>query len=46
MVEGPTAKAYTIKIGQEFKDEIVNDVFVKSSRRIYVLPKDFVGLRF
>jgi len=46
MVEGPTAKAYVIRIGQEFKDEVVNDVFVKSSRRIYVLPKDFVGLRF
>lgn len=46
MVEGPTAKAYTIRIGQEFKDEIVSDVFVKSSRRIYVPPRDFVGLRF
>jgi endonuclease-8 len=46
VVEGPTAKAYTIRISQEFKDEIVSDVFVKSSRRIYVPPRDFVGLRF
>lgn len=32
MVEGPTAKAYTIRINQEFRDEIVNKIFVKSKK--------------
>jgi endonuclease-8 len=46
MVEGPTAKAYAIKISQEFKNEIVKDLFVKSSKRVYVWPSEFFGLKF
>jgi hypothetical protein len=33
MVEGPTAKAYAIKVNQEFKDEIVKDVFCQDIKK-------------
>jgi endonuclease-8 len=46
MVEGPTAKAYAIKINQEFKDEIVKDVFVKTLKRVYIQPSKLIGLKF
>jgi endonuclease-8 len=46
MVEGPTAKAYAIKINQEFKDEIVKDVFVKTLKRVYIRPSKLIGLKF
>ena len=36
MVEGSTAKAYALRIRDEFKNEIVRDIFVKS-KRILVL---------
>lgn len=40
MVEGPTAKAYTIRINREFSGEIVNNIFVKS-KRIFI-PLDTI----
>jgi endonuclease-8 len=46
MVEGPTAKAYATKISQEFRGEIVKDVFVKSSKRVYVPLSELIGLKF
>jgi endonuclease-8 len=46
MVEGPTAKAYAIKVNQEFKDEIVKDVFVKTLKRVYIQPSKLIGLKF
>lgn len=35
MVEGPTARAYVIKINQEFSGETVKNIFVKS-KRVYI----------
>jgi endonuclease-8 len=46
MVEGPTAKAYAIKISQEFKDEIVKDVFVRTLKRVHIQPSKLIGLKF
>jgi endonuclease-8 len=46
MVEGPTAKAYAIRIGEEFYDEVVNDILVKSLKRVHVPLTDFIGKKF
>jgi endonuclease-8 len=46
MVEGPTAKVYAIKINEEFRNETVKDVFVRSLKRVYVQPSQFIGLKF
>ena len=45
MVEGPTAKAYALRIRDEFKNEIVRDIFVKS-KRIFVPIEELIGKRF
>ena len=45
MVEGPTAKAYAIKIREEFSDEVVGRIFAKS-RRIFIPLNEVVGRRF
>ena len=45
MVEGPTAKAYAIKIREEFSDEVVRRIFAKS-RRIFIPLNEVVGRRF
>lgn len=42
MVEGPTAKAYAIRIYNEMHNEVINDVFVRS-RKVYVPIKELVG---
>jgi hypothetical protein len=46
MVEGPTAKAYAIKISREFSGEIVKDVLVKTFRRIHIPITELFGKRF
>jgi len=46
MVEGPTAKAYAIKINREFNGEVVKDVLVKSFRRIHIPIGELLGKRF
>jgi len=46
MVEGPTAKAYAIRIGKEFDGEAVNDIFVKSLKRVHVPLTEFIGKKF
>jgi endonuclease-8 len=46
MVEGPTAKAYAIKISREFSGEIVKDVVVKTFRRIHIPLTELFGKRF
>ena len=45
MVEGPTAKAYALRIRDEFKNEIVRDIFVKS-KKIFVPIEELIGKRF
>ena len=45
MVEGPTAKAYAIKISQKFEGETVNDIIVKS-KRVFIEPKELLYKRF
>ena len=45
MVEGPTAKAYALRIRDEFKNEIVRDIFVRS-KRIFVPIEELIGKRF
>jgi len=46
MVEGPTAKAYAIKINREFNGEIVKDVLVKSFRRIRIPISELLSKKF
>jgi endonuclease-8 len=46
VVEGPTAKAYAIRIGREFSGEVVKEVFVKSHRRVHVPVTEVLGRRF
>ncbi|MBC7113654.1 MAG: hypothetical protein H5T34_06570 [Candidatus Methanomethyliales bacterium] len=46
MVEGPTAKAHAIRISKEFNGETVNDLFIKSLKRVHVPLKEFVGKQF
>ena len=45
MVEGPTAKAYAMKISQKFEGETVNDIIVKS-KRVFIEPKELLHKRF
>lgn len=45
MVEGPTAKAYSIKISREFNGEDVKNIFVKS-RRTFLDPKELLNKKF
>ncbi len=45
MVEGPTAKAYAIKISREFYGEVVKNVFLKS-RKVLLEPKELLNKRF
>ena len=42
MVEGPTAKAYALKIEKVFKDEVVNEVFVRS-KRVFIPQDEVLG---
>jgi len=46
MVEGPTAKAYTIKINNEFNSEIVKDIIVKTFKRIHIPITELLGKKF
>jgi formamidopyrimidine-DNA glycosylase len=46
MVEGPTAKAYAIKISREFSGEIVKDVVVKTFKRIHIPLTELFGKGF
>jgi len=45
MVEGPTAKAYALRIRNEFQNEIVRDVFARS-KRIFVSIEELISKRF
>lgn len=45
MVEGPTARAYAIKISDKFGNENIREVLVRS-RRIFVPVEELVGRRF
>lgn len=45
MVEGPTAKAYALRIGNEFQNEIVRDVFARS-KRIFVSIEELISKKF
>jgi endonuclease-8 len=45
VVEGPTAKAYAIRINNEFQSEVVRDVFVKS-KRILSPVEELIGRKF
>lgn len=45
MVEGPTAKAYAIKIYENFKGEIIRDVYVRS-RRVFIPVNELLGKKF
>lgn len=46
MVEGPTAKAYAFRICKEFEGELVNDVYVKSLKRVFVPIEALIGKKF
>jgi endonuclease-8 len=46
VVEGPTAKAYAVRISAEFGGEAVRRVFARSLRRFHVPPESLVGKRF
>ena len=41
MVEGPTAKAYAIRISKEFRNEIVQEIFTRS-KKIFVPIEEFM----
>ena len=45
MVEGPTAKAYAVKISRGFRGEVVKSVFVRS-KRIFVPVERLIGKKF
>lgn len=45
MVEGPTAKAYAIRISSQLEGEVVREFFAKS-RRVYLPVGSLVGRRF
>lgn len=45
MVEGPTAKAYAIRISNEFRNEIVRGVFVKS-KKVFIPAEGLIGRKF
>lgn len=46
MVEGPTAKAYAMRVSAEFEGETVRDIFARSLRRFHVPVESFLGRRF
>lgn len=45
MVEGPTAKAYAIKISREFSGETITNIFVKS-KKVLIPTERLVGEKF
>jgi len=45
MVEGPTAKAYAIRITNSFRNEVVKEVFAKT-RKAHVPAENLIGKRF
>ena len=45
MVEGPTAKAYALRVCNEFKDEIVREILAKS-KKIFIPVKELIGKKF
>ncbi|MEM2904089.1 MAG: hypothetical protein QXR00_06300 [Candidatus Bathyarchaeia archaeon] len=45
MVEGPTAKAYAIRICENFRDEVIHDVYVRS-RRVFIPINELLGRKF
>jgi len=45
VVEGPTAKAYAIKISNNFQNEVVKEIFVRS-KKVFISPEKLVGKRF
>ncbi|MBS7636767.1 hypothetical protein KEJ37_05475 [Candidatus Bathyarchaeota archaeon] len=45
MVEGPTAKAYAIRITNEFRNEIVRNISIKS-KKVLVPKEEIIGKRF
>jgi len=45
MVEGPTAKAYAIRISKEFRNEIVEYISTRT-KKIFVPIEEFIGKRF
>lgn len=45
MVEGPTAKAYAIRISKEFRNEFARDVFIKS-KKVFVPEVEIIGRKF
>ena len=45
MVEGPAAKAYALRMSDEFKSETIREVSARS-KRIFIPVKELVGKRF
>ncbi|MEM2440681.1 MAG: hypothetical protein QW493_05665 [Candidatus Bathyarchaeia archaeon] len=45
MVEGPTAKAYAIKITDNFQNEVVKEIFIKS-KKVFISTEKLFGKRF
>ncbi|MEM2280729.1 MAG: hypothetical protein QXZ68_01900 [Candidatus Bathyarchaeia archaeon] len=45
MVEGPTAKAYAIKITNNFRDEVITEILIKS-RKVFTPIEKIVGKAF
>ncbi|MCS7138744.1 MAG: hypothetical protein NZ873_01645 [Crenarchaeota archaeon] len=45
MVEGPTAKAYAIKINKEFFGETVKNIFIKS-KKVFIPSAEILGKSF
>jgi hypothetical protein len=45
MVEGPTAKAYAIKINSNFGNELVREVYART-KKAYIPAEKLVGKRF
>jgi endonuclease-8 len=46
MVEGPTAKAYAFRISEEFKDEVITNISVKSTKRVFIPLTNLLGKGF
>ncbi|MCS7097917.1 MAG: hypothetical protein NZ922_02935 [Candidatus Methanomethyliaceae archaeon] len=45
MVEGPTARAYSIKISNEFKDEVISEIFTRS-KKVLIDIREIIGRKF
>lgn len=45
MVEGPTARAYSININDNFREEHISDLFTKS-KKVFIDPKKLIGKKF